>query len=628
MVTLSAKPRKKNILQFFIGHYIFWLLFFFVQRLAFVLYYSGAFSEAGFARGAESFWHGLQLDLSLAGYFALLPFLCLGIQYFTAYPVFKKFIKWYVLVLVVLTVIISGGDLGLYENWGVKLNYRAITMLAHPAEAFETIQSAPLFLLIIIMVAQGMIAWLLYRLLIAPVAGWDFRNTGKIYFSISMLAVAAVIVISIRGGVQQIPVNESTAYFCSFPVANHAAVNTAWHLFKSISENSNHGHTNIYSYLPEEKATALVHQLYSFPGHDSTVSVLKEPAPNIVFIQLESFTADVVKQLGGDSGITPVLSRLIDDGLFFTNIYSSGVRTDQGIIALLSGFPAQPQTSIIYQPDKIEHLPFLSLACRKKGYQNNFYYGGELAFGRFNTIAYHAGFDRIIGKSDFSDARQFNKWGVDDLSLFEKFARESKTFSQPFFSYIITSSSHEPFTVPIEPVFRGDSLEEKFKNACYFTDQSLGVLLDSVKSSEWYKHTLFVLVADHGHVLPKNRKFDEPARYHIPLLFFGEALKEEYRGVKITTLGSQTDIAATLTRQLGIPADVFRWSNDLLLPQRQQFAFYTFDDGFGWLTPVDTIIFDNRAQQLLQGSGKKASDTSLTNGKAYMQMLYDAFLKY
>lgn len=628
MIILKTYLRKKFILAYFLRHYIFWILAFFIQRLTFVLYYSRSFAEAGFTRGIESFWHGLQLDFSLAGYFALLPFLVLIIQYFTGGSFFKVFIKWYTLILIILTVIISGSDLGLYTNWGVKLNYRAVSMLAYPAEAFETIQSAPLFLLTVIMLLQGIVCWILYKVIVAPVTGWRFHDRGKVEFSISMLAAAAAIVISIRGGIQQIPVNESAAYFCPLPIANHAAVNTTWHLFKSISKNSGDGDVNIYSYLPLQEAKELVQDLYAVPGADSTISILKEPAPNVVFIQLESFTAGVVEDLNGDSGVTPVLDRLIDQGLLFTNIYASGVRTDQGIIALLSGFPAQPQTSIIYQPDKIEHLPFLSLEFKKKGYENNFYYGGELGFGRFSTIAYHAGFDRVIGEDDFSEARQFNKWGVDDKSLFEKFAHESKTFTQPFFSYVITSSSHEPFTVPMEPVFEGNSLEEKFKNACYFTDQSLGELLDSVKNTAWYEHTLFVLVADHGHVLPLNSRFDEPARYHIPLLLFGEVLKDEYKAVRINTLGSQTDIAGTLAKQLGLNDKLFTWSNDLLLPQRQQFAFYTFDDGFGWLTPGGTVIFDNRAQKVLQNSVSGDLESNLRKGKAYMQMLYDAFLKY
>lgn len=148
---------------------------------------------------------------------------------------------------------------------------------------------------------------------------------------------------------------------------------------------------------------------------------------------------------------------------------------------------------------------------------------------------------------------------------------------------------------------------------------------------DWYKNTLFVLVADHGHYLPKNRRFDEPGRYHIPLLFFGDVLKEAYRGKKITGAGSQTDIATTLLKQLQLPDTAFKWGNDLLDPRRKPFAFYTFDDGFAWLSGNDTLIFDNRAKRLLYPRDQPSipySDSVLTTGKAYMQTLYEAFLNY
>lgn len=628
MITLGSVRAKLPVLQVFIRHYLFWLLVFFIQRLTFILYYSKAFSEAGFNRGIESFWHGLQLDISLSGYFAIIPFVLLIVQYLVHRSFFETFMKWYTWILIIITILISGGDLGIYENWGVKLNYRAITMLAHPAEAFETVKSAPLLWLALAMLTQCMVCWLLYKFLIARINVRGIYSLKRLKFSLFMLLMGGVIAITIRGGVQQIPVNESTAYFCSVPAANHAAVNTTWHLVKSFLKNSSHGLTNIYNYLPEKEAAEIVQQLYTPPVGDSTKLILAEPSPNIMFIQLESFTADVVKELGGDSSVTPRLSELIKEGLLFTDIYSSGVRTDQGIVALLSGFPAQPQTSIIYQPDKIEHLPFISLELKKKNYQNYFFYGGELSFGRFNTIAYHAGFDKIIGEDDFADSGNFGKWGADDRSLFQKVDKELAAPKQPFFSYVITSSSHEPFNVPMPPVFTGSGTEQKFRNACYFTDKSLGEFIDAVKNRDWYKHTLFVLVADHGHLLPRYRKFDEPARYHIPLLFFGEVLKQEVKGKRINTLGSQTDVVNTIAAQLQLNTSLFPWSNNLLASQRHQFAFYTFDDGFGWLTPGDTIIFDNRAQKLLHTRPVNEVQPKLTTGKAYMQMVYNAFLKY
>lgn len=617
---------------FFLRYYLFWVLVFLLQRLVFVLYYLDRFKEAGAEKIFQSFRYGLRLDLSMCGYFALTPLLLFIAQQFIKAQFFKKSLKIYTWILLVITALISAGDLGIYENWGVKLNYRAIAMLAYPAEAFESSRSAPLLLLLLIILCELLAAGVLYRLLIGKmkIPEAQLLSREKMVYSIQLLLIPGLIFLTIRGGWQQIPVNESVAYFSSYPVVNHAAVNTPWHLSSSILKNRHSGQKNIYVYLPVHEATGRVKDLY--PKYDdSTRLILTQQKPNIIFIQLESFTADVIAELGGDSGVAPNISRLIKEGLLFTDIYASGIRTDQGIIALLSGFPAQPQTNIVNQPEKIEHLPFLSLALKNKNYYNAFYYGGELGFGRFNTIAHRAGFDRIIGLKDFSDAGLFNKWGADDKSLLDKYIKEMQHPPQPFFSYIITSSSHEPFTVPMSTVFAGDAHREKFKNACYFTDRSLGYFFETVKQMDWYKNTLFVLVADHGHYLPKNRRFDEPRRYHIPLIFFGDVLKEAYRGKKIAGIGSQTDIATTLLRQLQLPDTAFKWGNDLLDPRRKPFAFYTFDDGFAWLAGKDTLIFDNRAKRLLypgEQSPITYSDSLLTTGKAYMQTLFEAFLNY
>lgn len=625
--------RNWTPLSFFLRYYLFWLLVFFLQRLTFVLYFYGKLKDAAFEEVLQTFFYGLRLDLSMAGYFAAVPLVLWLLQQFITTAFFNTTVKIYTVVLILVNTVIAAGDLGIYANWGVKLNFRAVAMLSHPAEVLESSKSAPLYLLLLIMAVQVLIALVLYRHLPGKLASPDSGvwKQNRLLLSVQTLLIAALVFLSIRGGWQQIPINESDAYFSRYPVVNHTAVNTTWHLTSSLLTNMHAGHENIYRYLPEAKATEIINQLYTGGGTDSTRLVLTRERPNIIFIQLESFTADVIGALGGDSLVTPNINKLISDGLLFTHIYSSGVRTDQGIVALLSGFPAQPQTSIVYEPEKLERIPFLSQALKKEHYYNAFYYGGELGFGRFNSIAHQAGFDRIIGLSDFTNAAMFNKWGADDQSLLDKYVAEMKQPAQPFFSYIITSSSHEPFTVPMPTVISGDSPAQQFKNACYFTDQSLGRFFKAVKQMDWYPNTLFVLVADHGHYLPNNRQFSEPGRYHIPLILYGDVLNTAYRGQKISTIGSQTDIATTLLRQMQISDSAFKWGNDLINPRRESFAFYTFDDGFGWLTAKDTLIFDNRAKKPLQTDARYAiqpSDSILSTGKAYMQMLYSAFLKF
>jgi len=85
-----------------------------------------------------------------------------------------------------------------------------------------------------------------------------------------------------------------------------------------------------------------------------------------VLIILESWSADLVAALGGEQGITPNFDNLAKSGLLFTNCFASGDRSDQGMAALLSAYPAQPTTSIIKQPNKFQQLPCILNELKKK----------------------------------------------------------------------------------------------------------------------------------------------------------------------------------------------------------------------------------------------------------------------
>jgi phosphoglycerol transferase MdoB-like AlkP superfamily enzyme len=124
--------------------------------------------------------------------------------------------------------------------------------------------------------------------------------------------------------------------------------------------------------------------------------------------------------------------------------------------------------------------------------------------------------------------------------------------------------------------------------------------------------------------------FDEPAKYHIPLIFFGDVIKPGYRGSVIASSGSQTDIAATLLHQLNLSSAKFNWSNDLLQRNRKPFAFYTFDNGFGWVTDTTSLAYDERGKQIIYASqdSRNINKDVLLNGQAYLQCTIDEYLKY
>jgi hypothetical protein len=108
------------------------------------------------------------------------------------------------------------------------------------------------------------------------------------------------------------------------------------------------------------------------------------------------------------------------------------------------------------------------------------------------------------------------------------------------------------------------------------------------------------------------------------LILTGGALKLKH--AVNSSIGSQTDIAFTLLQQLGLNTTEFKWSKNLLDTTAHQFAFYIFNDGFGFVSPAGTVAFDNVSKKIIYKDGSVTND-QLNSGKAYMQLSFEDFLK-
>jgi hypothetical protein len=88
-----------------------------------------------------------------------------------------------------------------------------------------------------------------------------------------------------RGGWQQIPINQSDVYFSEKLYANHAAVNVPWNVIYAFTK-SDLNERNPYQYLPETEAQKIVAQLYK-PSELSSEQILNTQRPNILLIILQ-----------------------------------------------------------------------------------------------------------------------------------------------------------------------------------------------------------------------------------------------------------------------------------------------------------------------------------------------------
>ncbi len=585
--------------------------------MVFLVYHHNLSGDLNFGEILDVFYYGLRLDFSFAGYICIIPFLLLFLNtFFTRFPV-QAIIRWYSYIIIGMLCFLTVADLELFTAWGFRMDNTPLQYFKNPGEMAATVSSSPVFSLLSIGLAMALVFIVVYRKMVDKKLATLFTQIRVWQIGLSLFLIA-LLIIPIRGGVQKIPMNLSDVYFSKKLYANQAAVNLPWNIMFSLMHAQSD--KNPFVYFPIERAKTLVDELYATKA-DSIPSIVSTKTPNIVIIVLESFTAKWIGYLGGAPGVTPQLDAIAADGMAFTNFYASGDRSEKGLMAILSAYPNQAITSIIKTPTKTQNLPSINKMLSERGYTTGFTYGGELEFANIKAYLLNTGFDRLVDKYEFPMAERTTSWGVHDEFVFNRFLTDLNQMDQPFFQAMFTLSSHEPYDVPLTH-FVGNDEVTQFKNSIYYTDSVLGDFIAKAKTQPWWNNTLIAIVADHGHHLPGYDANHVPSKFHIPLVFTGGSLS---RNGVVETIGSQTDIAPTILYQMNMDVSQFKWGRNLM-DTHESFAFYAFNNGFGWVTPDGIATVDNVSGNTVY-LDPGFDTTQLKFGKAYMEVSYQDFLE-
>lgn len=587
-------------LAFSLRYFVFWIILFAAYRIAFIIYQFENLTTLRFNELVNILIRGAWMDASLTGYLLLLTFLLQAILFFVSPKALSKLFSAITLIFLFIVNIVVISDMELYRNWGFRIDATPLLYLKTPKEAMASVKTPMLMLFVVLLAAVTYLTHLAYRKWVAK--GVEQAKPIKWWHSPIMLFIAATMIIPIRGGFGIAPMNPGKVYFSQNNFCNHAALNPVWNMMYSVSKSSTMNKT----YMVEIDKD-IAHQRFANLMHtDSTIHVLNINKPNIVIILLESFGAKLVGSLGGLPNVTPNLNRLATEGILFTRATASGDRSDKGIIAVLAGFPAQPTQSVIKYPTKSHKLATISETLYEQGYNTAFYYGGDPDFANIRSFLYHAKFQKLITQDDFPKNYRNSKWGVHDEHVFNYLLNDIDSAKAPFFKMFFTLSSHEPFEIPAKPKFKGKSEVEQFLSSAYYTDSCLGDFMAKAQQREWFKNTLFILIADHGHRQPANYPNYEPLKYGIPIIWLGGAVKQP---MVVNTTCSQTDLAATLLAQLNLPHSQFTLSKNILSDKVTPFAYFAFNDGFGYVNQTDTIVYDLVGKKYIKQAGQNIPET-------------------
>jgi phosphoglycerol transferase MdoB-like AlkP superfamily enzyme len=369
--------------------------------------------------------------------------------------------------------------------------------------------------------------------------------------------------------------------------------NGLYNLFSAFTQNE----IDYYNFYPvRDRATAL-NELSDYINNNnqkinpqilSRAIKAKEATKdyNIFLIAVESLSADYLTTNYQDKPLTPKLSQLIKESLYFSEVYATGTRTIRGLEALSLSIPPLPGQAILRRKNN-ENLFSIATVLAKENYDIKFIYGGYGYFDNMNYFFSNNGFkivDRnIIPENEISFS---NAWGISDEDLYYqaiKQADDSYAKNEKFFSLLMTTSNHRPYTYPEGKI--DIPSKSNREGGVKYTDYALGEFIKLAKTKPWFDNTIFVITADHcagsaGKIaLP-------PHKYNIPLIFYAPKIIKP--GI-IDKLSSQIDVAPTILGLLNISYESRFFGNDILSKNYQN-AFISTYQKLGYMEKDKLVI--------------------------------------
>ena len=586
------------------------MLFFLIAKIVFMFYNSSqVFSGHDII---DVLWHGLSLDLSMSLYILSVPFLiCMASIWLGDKKAFRIILRIYYALIAIAMVLAFVVDTSLYEFWLFKLDTSCLQYLETPTEAMASVSTGYLIVRLIVLVVG---AFLVYWAYTHP--RWNISpGRHRIVESLIALLCIPLIVIGIRGGVDESTANIGQVYFSQNQFLNHSAVNPVFSFFYSLDDR---GRVSVdYHFMDDEQCEQIIREYYNTKSVDID-TLLNTQTPNIIIILLEG-CGGTFTEIGGRTDITPHLNQLAKEGVYFANCYGNTWRTDRGTVCALSGYPSFPTMSLMKIPAKSRSLPNIAQTLQQqRGYHTAYLYGGDINFTNMRGYLISGGFEQLTWMKDYSAEEQKTaQWGVRDDITFNTLYQMATKAEEPFLIGFSTLSSHAPWDVPIK------KFDDEVFNAFYYLDQCLGEFMQKFRKSAAWKNTLLILLPDHG--IPYKDK-DENTRIlnHIPMIWTGGAIKEPRR---IEQVCNQTDLPATLLGQLGLNHDNYFLSRDVMSKTyTKPFAIHTYTEGYSMYDSVSFVNYDMISDRVVVEKGRKNPEL-LQRARAILQAASDDLKK-
>ncbi len=300
---------------------------------------------------------------------------------------------------------------------------------------------------------------------------------------------------------------------------------------------------------------------------------------NVLIVQVEAMQQWALDAKVDGQKVMPFLSRLKKKSVYFDNIWdlTGGSPTSDCEYMVLNSQHPIPRGAVAFRR-ATNHFTTVPKIMKERGYVTFSGHAYERTMWNRSVLHPRYGFEQSDFKEEYGKKPKMG-WGLSDGAFLERSVDRIKKLDQPWFSFLITLTSHHPYgyipkknkKIKVAPDF-GDELGG-YLHSMRYVDDTLRRLFKRLKKKGMAENTLVVIYGDHDSKLKfggdvvkaalRDLNLDERTVHElsrrefstkkIPLLFVPPKTKafKRFKGEVVHEIGGQVDIGPTILDWMG-----------------------------------------------------------------------------
>ena len=590
--------------------FLYFIILFSVFRLAFLGIFYTYLASCSWQDIFLCLWYGFRLSLKTAGMIALIGFAFTTLPQLALMKWPSELIRkvWGAAAVVVFTIAFfaripyfeifnSGFNImlinGAHDDWGAIVDTAV--------NEYGLLWRLPLAIL-----AAGVLAWLLFKLLKIKTRPAQIAGRKKLWIAVTrVVIVLPIFFVFVRfGGAFDFAhsINWESAERLKSAFLNENILDDGqafYRVYQIYKEQKKLTNVNI---SPEE----IRKDIADLGGNPQAATIENAFKRQVTVPKLAQQPDNVIVILGESYALWPMLPKyqamgLVDEALRMANsdnscqtslLLAHGSGTMPAVNGFVTGLAEAGLTEeTVPESYKTKYGTGIGQIMKDAGYTTVFWYGGMPSWRNIKNYVLAQNFDECYCASDFH-YEGGNAWGCPDKTLFNRVYDYIDSHpKQKTFHIILTTSNHPPYTIDVAA--EGFNKNKVLQNLpddissdketinelghIWYADMAMGSF---VRQTEKLKpDTLFVVTGDHAERFTFSKDVDDKTYSAIPCIIYGQGMQKNWLPANAT--GCAMQIAPTLAEIIGKPD--MQYSSvlpDLFTNDKPVFnhRFYAWDD--------------------------------------------------